>query len=240
LTATATRRAYGAPSTHPAGLAETPYVRARREWDARMGTTVVQSRNWRAGCLILASLVGVSMLGNIYLGMQPKVVPHVIEIDSLAEARYRGPLGETAASVAPTEALVRYQLRRFVELTRTVSSDNVLLRKNWFEAYKMLTMTGNRLMTEWVGANNPFERAREQTTAVEIVSAVPLSAESWQIDWKETTWDKSGRTIGKAIIWRAMIKVVLQPPLSQQMMIDNPVGLFIDEFNWDRIQQVKP
>jgi type IV secretory pathway TrbF-like protein len=240
MTAAARRRDYGSPSTHPARLAETPYVRARREWDARMGTAVVQARNWQVNSLILASLFGVSLLANIYLGKQPKVVPHVIEIDALAEARYRGPVGETSASFSPNEALVRYQLRRFVELTRTVSSDNVLLRKNWFEAYKMLTMTGNRLMTDWVGANNPFERAREETTAVEIVSAVPLSAESWQIDWKETTWDKSGRTIGRPIIWRAMLKIVMQAPKSQQMMIDNPVGLFIDEFHWDRVQQVKP
>jgi type IV secretion system protein VirB5 len=190
--------------------------------------------------MVLASMLGVSMLANIYLGRQPKVVPHIIEVDSLGEANYRGPVGESFASFAPNEALVRYQLRRFIELTRTVSSDNVLLRKSWFDAYKMLTITGNTLMTDWVGANDPFKRAQKETTAVEILSAVPLSAESWQIDWKETTWDKSGQTMGKPIIWRAMLKIVLQPPTNRQQMIDNPLGLFVDEFHWDRIQQVRP
>jgi type IV secretion system protein TrbF len=239
-TTTVRHRNYGSPSTHPARLVETPHVRARREWDARLGTAVVQARSWRVNSLVLASLLGGSVVGNVYLGMQPKVVPHVIEIDALGEATYRGPVGEGASTFTPTEALVRYQLRRFIELTRTVSSDNVLLRKNWIDAYKMLTLTGNTLMTEWVGANDPFKRAQKETTAVEILSAVPLSAESWQIDWKENAWDKSGQTLGKPVVWRAMLKIVLQTPKSRQMMIDNPLGLYVDEFHWDRIQQVKP
>lgn len=237
---TAHHRNYGSPSAHPARLVETPHVRARREWDARLGTAVVQARNWRVNSMVLASLLGVSMLANIYLGRQPKVTPHIIEVDSLGEATYRGPVGEVSSGFAPNEALVRYQLRRFVELTRTVSSDNVLLRKNWIDAYKMLTLRGNTLMTDWVSENDPFKRAQKETTAIEISSAVPLSAESWQIDWRETGWDKSGQMLGKPIIWRAMLKIVLQTPSTRQQMIDNPLGLFVDEFHWDRIQQVKP
>jgi type IV secretory pathway TrbF-like protein len=239
-TATAQHRYYGAPSTHPAGLAETPHVRARREWDARLGTAVVQARSWRVNSMVLASLLGVSLLGNVFLGMQPKVVPHIIEVDALGEATYRGPVGSGGAAFKPDEPLVRYQLRRWIELTRTVSSDNVLLRKNWIDAYKMLTLKGNTLMTAWVVENDPFKRAQKETTAVEILSAVPLSAESWQIDWRETTWDKSGQTIGSPVIWRALLKVVVQTPKTRQMMIDNPLGLFVDELHWDRIQAARP
>ena len=240
-TTTARHRNYGSRSEHPARLVETPHVRGRKEWDVRLGTAVVQARSWRVNSMFLASLLGVSMLANVYLGHQPKVVPHIIEIDALGDATYRGAVGESAANFLPNEALVRHQLRRFIELTRTVSSDNVLLRKNWLDAYKMLSpVTGQTLMTEWVSANDPFKRAQKETTAIEILSAVPLSVESWQIDWRETTWDKSGQMLGKPIIWRAMLKVILRPPTTRQEMIDNPLGLFVDEFHWDRIQQVKP
>ncbi len=236
-TSAARHRNYGAPTT---GRTETPYTKARREWDARLGSSVIQARNWRLNSLVLATLLGGSLLGNVYLGRQPKAVPHVIEVDSLGEATYRGPAGQVAENFTPNEALVRYQLRRFIELTRTVSSDNVLLRKNWLDAYKQLTLTGNTLMTEWVKVNNPFDRALTETTAIEILSAVPLSTESWQIDWRENTWDKRGQLMGKPVIWRAMLKVVLHPPETSQQMLDNPLGLFIDEFHWDRVQQVKP
>src|SRR3954471_22664751 len=94
-------RTYGAPSPHPARLVETPHVRARREWDARLGTAVVQARSWRVNSMVLALLLGASLLGNVYLGAQPKVVPHVIEVDALGEATYRGPVGESAANFTP-------------------------------------------------------------------------------------------------------------------------------------------
>lgn len=236
--ATSRHTHYGSPSSHPNKLVDTPHVRGRREWDVRMGSVVVQAKNWRLSSMILATLLGASMLGNIYLGRQPKVVPHIIEVDALGEAVYRGPAG--ASAYKPTEALVRYQLRRWVDLTRTISSDNVLLRRNWMDAYKMLTVTANTRMTEWVSGNDPFKRAQTETTAVEILSAVPLSGESWQIDWKETTWDKYGQIIGKPVIWRAMLKIVLRTPETRQQMLDNPLGLFIDEFHWDRIQAAKP
>jgi type IV secretory pathway TrbF-like protein len=102
-----------------------------------LATAVVQARSWRVNSMLLASLLGASLLGNVYLGSQPKVVPHLIEVDALGETTYGGPVG-SCGNFAPDEALIRYQLRPFIELTRAVSSDNVLLRKNWMDAYKML------------------------------------------------------------------------------------------------------
>jgi type IV secretion system protein VirB5 len=174
------------------------------------------------------------------LGQQPKVVPHIIEVDGLGEAHYRGATGVSGSEFTPGEALIRSQLRRFIDLSRTISSDPVLLRKNWIEAYRMLSVAGNTRMTEWVRVNNPFDRAQTATTGIEVLSAVPVSAESWQIDWKETTWDRQGEVLGKPVVWRAMLKVVIDPPATREQMLANPLGLFVDEFHWDRVQAVKP
>ena len=66
---------------------ETPYQRAAHIWDERIGSARVQARNWRLmafGCLILSggfasALVWQSTTGN--------VVPWVVEVDNLGEAR---------------------------------------------------------------------------------------------------------------------------------------------------------
>lgn len=234
----AQRRRYGAESVHPGGLVETPYVRARREWDNRLGATVMQARNWRVIATGSMTLLGLALAGILYLATRATVVPHVIEVDSLGAASYRGPAGGTPYT--PTEAVVRYQLRHFLDLSRTITSDNVLLRRSWFDVYKMLTATGGALMNDWVTANDPTKRAQTETTAIEILSAVPLSNESWQVDWREMTWDRLGQPIGKPVVWRALLKIVLQPPTTRQQMIDNPLGIFVDEFHWDRIQEAKP
>ncbi len=59
----------------------TPYMRARQEWDDRIGAATVQAKNWRraffgaiSGCLILSG-------GMTYLAMQTRVVPIVITVD---------------------------------------------------------------------------------------------------------------------------------------------------------------
>jgi type IV secretion system protein VirB5 len=200
-----------------------------------MGTAVVQGKNWRLGLFVVSGLTCVSVLGNIYLASAPKSVPYVIEVDSLGAATSRGP---AAAAVTPTEQVVRYQLRRFIELTRTVSPDNVLLRRNWMDAYKMLTTTGGALMTDWYKAHDPFKRAETEIASVDIVSAVPLSASSWQIDWRETTWDRRGQQLDRPVVWRALLHTVQHAPTTPQQMNDNPFGLFINEFHWDRVQSV--
>ena len=235
---TARHRDYSPQSAARAGHAQTPYVRARREWDARMGSAVVQAKNWRLAAAGLGVLLTGSLAGNIWLGRQPKLVPHVIEVDALGEVAYRGPAGQ--AAFTPNEGLVRHQLRRFIDHSRTITSDKVLLKKNWIAVYKMLTPTGSTLMTEWVRTSDPFVRAQTETAAIEILSAVPLSAESWQIDWRETTWDTYGQLRGKPMVWRAMLKITMMPPTTREQMVDNPLGLFVDEFHWDRVQAAKP
>jgi type IV secretion system protein TrbF len=68
-----TARASWAPSE----LLETPYLKARQEWDRRMGMTVVQARNWRLAAFAALGLILVSLFGLIYLGAQPKALASV-------------------------------------------------------------------------------------------------------------------------------------------------------------------
>jgi type IV secretory pathway TrbF-like protein len=36
-----------------------------------------------------------------------------------------------------------------------------------------------------------------------------------------------------------MLQVVLHAPETAQQLVDNPLGVFIDEFHWDQIQTVR-
>lgn len=215
---------------------ETPYIRARRERDALLGTALANARNWRVATASIALLLAIALAGNIYLATKSTVVPHIIEVDSLGAATYRGPVG---GGLTPTEAMVRYQLSQFIELTRTVSSDTVLFRQRLLDANKMLSVTGHVLYEAWGNATNPIEQAKTKTTAVAIVSAVPLSKETWQIDWQEREWDRAGTSLGRPLLWRAMLKIVQQEAKTAQQLIDNPVGVYIDEFHWDRLLPMK-
>lgn len=222
----------------PEGAADTPYMRARQEWDARMGNAVVQAQNWRRATFASLGVVFLSTFGLVYLGAQPKAVPHIIEVDRLGNAIYRGPAGQAAAAYTPSDAVLKYHLRRFVEDTRAISSDAAVLKRNWLDAYNLVTPKGANMLTAFVQepGHAPFERAKEERVGVEVLALVRVSEDTWQIDWKETTSDRNGIQLGPPLEWRGMFRVLMQHTKDQQAMERNPIGLYVDEFHWDKVQ----
>jgi len=222
----------------PEGPLDTPYRLARQEWDARMGSAVVQAKNWRLATFASLGAIALAIAGLVALGMQPKAVPHIIEVDHLGAAVYRGPLTEAASDYTPPDEVIQYALRRFLEDTRTVSSDLLVVKRNWLDAYTLVTAHAGTTLSAYVQApeHDPARRAQEERVSIEILSAVRVSAESWQVDWRETTFDKNGGPSGAPSVWRAMFRVLTRRPKTEEEMAKNPLGLFIDEYHWDRVQ----
>jgi type IV secretion system protein VirB5 len=221
----------------PEGALDTPYLRARQEWDRRMGAALEHARNWRRATFANTAVVLVAVVGLVVLGRQPKAVPHVIEIDHLGAVAYRGPVGPTT-DYTPSEAVLRYHLRRFLEDTRTISSDAMVLRHNWLDAYTLVTPRGGTMLSAYVQRpdNDPFQRAQDERVSIELLSAVRVSNDTWQIDWRETTSDKNGQPTGAPAVWRGMFHIVLRRPTTEEEMAKNPIGLYVDEFHWDKVQ----
>jgi type IV secretion system protein VirB5 len=214
---------------------DTPYLRARQEWDSRMGSAVVQAKNWRLATFASLGAVLLSTGGMIYLGSLPKAVPHIIEVDRLGAATYHGPVGQS--DYVPTDAVITYHLRRFIEDTREISSDLAVLKKNWLDAYLLLTPRGGNMLSAFVQKpeNDPFRRAQDERVTIEILSVVRAAGDTWQIDWRESSWDKGGSPLGEPVIWRAMLRTVVATPKTAEAMQKNPIGLYIDELHWDKV-----
>ena len=219
----------------PDGALETPYRRARQEWDARMGSAVVHAKNWRLATFASLGVAALAVGGMIVLGAQPKAVPHIIEVDRLGAPTYHGPVGQT--DYEPTEAVITYHLRRFIEDTRGVSSDLAVLKRNWLDAYTLLTPRGGNMLTAFVQKpeNDPFRRAVDERVTVEVLTAVRVSGDTWQVDWRESAWDKNGSPSAPPVVWRAMLRTLVQAPKTAEAMRKNPIGLYIDELHWDKV-----
>jgi type IV secretion system protein VirB5 len=219
----------------PDGPVDTPYRRARQEWDTRMGSAVVQAKNWRLATFVSLGATTLAIGGVIYLGQLPKAVPHVIEVDRLGAVSYRGPVGQT--DYVPSDAVITYHLRRFIADTREISSDLAVLKRNWNDAYTLVTARGGNMLSAFVQSpeNDPFRRAQEERVTVEFLSAVRVSGDTWQVDWRESGWDKNGSPIGSPVVWRAMLRTLLQAPKSAEAMSRNPIGLYVDEMHWDKV-----
>jgi type IV secretion system protein VirB5 len=214
---------------------DTRYRKARQEWDTRMGGKVIQANNWRLAAFVSFGLVLLSIIGMIYLGAQPKAVPHIVQIDKLGAAAYVGPVGQSARDYHPTDAVLKYHLRRFIDETRTVSSDAAVMKRNWLDAYTLITQSAANQLNSFAQQTEPFKRMQNERVSVDVVSVVQLSKDTWQADWRETNWDKGGSELG-SVVWRGSFRVVLRVPENEEQLVTNPIGLYVDEFHWSRVQ----
>src|SRR2546423_1902362 len=83
------------------------------------------------------------------------------------------------------------------------------VQANWLDAYDLLTNNASNMLNTYAQQNNPIKRALEERVGVEIISMVPMSRDTWQVDWKESQWDTKGNQIAE-VLWRGMFRIVIR------------------------------
>lgn len=207
----------------------TPYQRAAQLWDERIGSARVQARNWRVmalGGLMLSSALSA---GILWLSMQSRVTPYVVEVDHLGEARAISP---AERNYEPTDPQIAWFLQRFITDVRSVSLDPVLMRQNWLSAYQFVTDRGARFLSGYARAADPFRDVGMRTVSVEVTSVVRASDRSFQVEWNESDYQR-GNLVGTSR-WTAILGVVLRPPTSADVLRRNPLGLYVDAIDWSK------
>jgi type IV secretion system protein VirB5 len=208
---------------------ETPYQRAGQLWDERIGSARVQARNWRLmafGGLFLT--IGLSS-GLVWQSLQSRVVPYVVEVDHLGEARAVTPV---EAEYRPTDPQIAWHLGRFISNVRSRSLDPVLMRENWLAAYDFATDRGALFLNEYARAANPFSDVGRKTVSVQVTSVVRASDTSFQVKWTESQYERG--SLAGTSRWTAMITVALRPPRNAEMLRKNPLGLYVEAIDWSR------
>ena len=214
---------------------ETPYQRAGQVWDERIGSARVQARNWRLMALGGLTLSGALAGGLLWQSLQSRVVPYVVEVDRLGEARAVAPAAE---GYRPTDPQIAWHLGRFVSQVRSVSLDPVLMRQDWLAAYDMVTGRGAKFLGEYARAADPFAGVGQRTVSVQVTSVVRASDRSFQVKWTETAWERG--SLAGTTRWTAILAVALRPPKSADMLRRNPLGLYVDAIDWARELDTDP
>ena len=208
---------------------QTPYQRAGQLWDERIGSARVQAKNWRLmafGGLFLATGLSAAL---VWQSMQSRVVPYVVEVDRLGEARAVAP---AATEYRPTDPQIAWHLGRLISNIRSRSLDPVLMRENWLAAYDFTTERGAQVLGEYARATNPFAEVGRRTVSVQVTSVVRASDNSFRIAWTETQYERG--SLAGTSRWTAMVTVKIRPPRSTDILRRNPLGLYVDAIDWSR------
>jgi type IV secretion system protein VirB5 len=208
---------------------ETPYQRAGQLWDERIGAARVQARNWRFmafGALLLTTGLSSAL---VWQSMQSRVVPYVVEVDSLGQAQAVSP---AATDYRPTDPQIAWFLAKFISNIRARSLDPVLMRANWLSAYDFATERVSLFLGEYARAENPFAEVGCRTVSIQVTSVVRASDDSFQVKWTETAYE--GGSLAGTSRWTAILTVVVRPPKDADTLRKNPLGLYVDAIDWSR------
>ena len=203
-------------------------ARGRREWDDRYSGLALGKRNWQLAALGLLAINGLLTAGLIHLASQSRVSPFVVEVDRLGQAVAFGPAEQLRKT---DERLIRYQLNLFVRDVRSVFSDAEVQKTVINRAYGHAKDGALGFLNDYFKKSNPFLREAEGTVTVQVQSVLRLSASSWQVQWRETQLAPAGRVVSETS-WQAVLGVELTPPETTDVLLVNPLGLYVTEINW--------
>lgn len=207
----------------------TPYQRAQQAWDDRIGSARVQAKNWRLVALGMLALTFVMTGGLLWQSTRSTITPYVVEVTSAGEVRAVGPATER---YRPNDAQIGYHLSEFVSNVRSLSIDPIVLRQNWLKVYDAVTDRGAAKLNEYARATNPFGRVGRESVAVDVTSVVRASNSSFQLRWIERRYVNGALSATET--WTAILTVVLQEPHDEERLRKNPLGIYIDDFDWSR------
>ncbi|MCP3963591.1 MAG: conjugal transfer protein [bacterium] len=204
------------------------FLRARREWDDRFAHLARGKRNWQLAALGLLAANLVLSAALAWLSTQSRITPFIVEVDALGQAAAFGPAERLRKT---DERLIRYQLSLFIRNLRTVVADAEAQREILTRAYAYAKGSAVTAINVFFLDNNPFEAARRQRVHVQVHSILPLSDDSWQVQWTETTLAPNVRE-GNATSWQAILSVEIDPPKTTETLLTNPLGLYVTEITW--------
>lgn len=222
---------FNRPATHYGKTPEpeTPYQKAAQIWDERIGSARVQAKNWRLmafGSLLLAGGFAAAL---VWQSARGTIVPWVVQVDNLGQSQAVAP---AVADYRPTDPQIAFHLARFIEQTRSIPADAIIVRQNWLRAYEFTTDRGAMALNDYARTNDPFSKVGRTQVAVDVSSVIRASPDSFRVAWVQRTYQDG--SLASTERWTAILTIVVQPPRDAEKLRANPLGIYVNAINWSK------
>lgn len=223
----------------PTGKDVTEFNPQLQHFDYVCGQVMKENRLLRFVVIISVLSFLLSIAISIYAVNRPKSIPVLVTMNDFGETRYIGEVsGKNYQNYTVPEIAIQYQIKDFVSLYNTLSTDGTIMKKSVDKIYHMLTATTASKYTSLIRENNPFEDFGDFTKEVFFdTEPLKLSNNVYQLDYTIVTRQLTGE-IYKQNYMRAVISVNLMQP-SQEDVKENPLGIYITNFDFQSINKNK-
>ena len=191
----------------------------------------ISVRNWQLA--FLASIIAVIVMAIclVSLARESKVQPFVVETNQ--GMPYAIKQMDTLA--LQDTKLINFALDQFIINARSVISDAAAEKTLLNKVYAFSADETLRYLREYYDKNNPFEKAVRATRSVNIINALQVSDNTWEISWDETERQAETGNVMSVTRWVAQLTYKFGD-VTPKFINDNPFGLYITHLTWAQSQ----
>jgi type IV secretion system protein TrbF len=211
---------------------DSPYLAASAALRSEYERLARSNRMMRHSMIAMAIALVLSSALSLYLARKPHVVPYVIELDKAGEII--GVAQPLAASQSVSEAVIRFELARFITDARSVLADGAAEKAALHRVYEMARGETATVLPSWYRSHPPFELASKETIQAEVDSVLRAPSGAYEVRWTEITRNLNGDVLS-TVHWRALLAAELATP-DPDYMLTNPIGLFVTQIDWSEEQ----
>ena len=213
----------------PKGTNATPFNPQLQHFDYICGQVQQENRILKFVVIVATLSFFLSIGITIFAVSRPDSIPVLVTMNDFGETQYIGPVSRrNYQNFNVPEVAVQEQVKEFISLTNTLSTDKTVMKKSVAKTYHLLTSTTAQKYSTLVRENNPFKEVIFQTEPLK------LSADTYQVDYQIITRQLSGQMMSDEL-FRAVITVKMLQP-SDEDIKDNPLGIYITAFDMKPIE----
>ena len=206
-----------------------PYLNARREWDERYGDAIARAKSWRYAAIGALAVAAIAVTGVVFIGAQSKIKPYVVAIDKMGNPVA---MAQPVSGGAVDQRIIEAQVANWIWNARTVIPDPAAQKTLIHRVYAMASSDTAAYLNGYYSKHPPFG---DFTVSANITSILPVSNDTWQVGWDEVR--VNGGQPQPVEHWKADVSTGIDPKLAEspQVMLDNPLGLFVKNVTWTQV-----
>lgn len=214
---------------------ETPWTLAEKLHEDRTLRVQAQIKNWRIFAFMCLFVAAIGVSGAVWIGMQSKYVPMVIEVDKLGQTLAVRALHGDAAITDPARLAYR-EMFDLIENLRTVSTDRQANNDRIKKGFSRLRGAAEKYVRTELRKAPPNEVGATKSVQVRVRSALKTAGKTWQIDWEERSYSLAGDLLSTEM-WRATVQYELNPSSEERIFRGNPIGFEVPDLTWQPLVQ---
>lgn len=210
------------------------FIKAQEFWNEIFGRAIKSKRNWRSMAFILALVLLAAIAGLTWQGSQSKVIPYVVVLDKSGQELHTGIVEKSSTLDIK---ITKKEIGSFIRNNRLASVDRQLMLQNidWVYAHMLPNTPAFKKVNAYFKENNPFELIEKETRIVDqITSVLPVTKNTWAIEWQETTRNATSAEILEVGKYKAIITVSKKDPETARQWKFNPFGVWIVDIEWEK------